>query len=87
MRHATQRRRGVTLTQVAATIAEAGKPLTRGDLVERIKATGKEINSKDAPRYIGTILWRNDDVFESVEGQGYWLVGVDRPEPERNTML
>jgi hypothetical protein len=39
------------------------------------------IPSDDKPRYLGTILWRNSDTFESVDG-GYWLKGVPLPKEE-----
>lgn len=64
----------------AEAILEAGKPMLRGELVDWIEARGVQIHSDDKPRYIGTILWRNDDRFENIEGRGYWLKG--RPIPD-----
>lgn len=64
-------------------LKDAGKPLHRGQLVEEVEKRGHSIPSDDKPRYLGTILWRNGDMFESVEGRGYWLKGVPLPdEPE-----
>ncbi|WP_439371790.1 hypothetical protein [Bradyrhizobium sp. DASA03120] len=64
-------------------LKEAGRPLQRGDLVEEVEKRGHSIPSTDKPRYLGTILWRHQDVFESHEGKGYWLKNVPLPdEPE-----
>lgn len=31
------------------------------------------MESKDKPRYVGTILWRLSEQFVNLEGKGYWL--------------
>lgn len=56
-------------------IKDEGHPMTRAELVSAIEARGVPIPSSDKPRYIGTILWRNQDKFENIEGAGYWLRG------------
>jgi hypothetical protein len=60
----------------------AGHPLTRGELVERVEEMGYEIHSEDKPRYIGTLMWRNEEMFENIEGRGYWLKGVPLPQDD-----
>jgi len=60
-------------------ILEAGHPIQRGDLVRRIEESGLPIHSNDKGKYIGTVLWRNDDVFTNVEGHGYWIKDKDLP--------
>ena len=61
-------------------IRDAGRPIQRGDLVAAIEATGLEIFSEDKPRYIGTLLWRNKDRFENIEGEGYVLTSMKPSE-------
>ena len=77
-----RRRKSSQPQQIAASaeqlIRSAGRPLTRGELAEKMKEAGITIESSDIPRYIGTVLWRMPDKFENVE-DGYWLVGVTRP--------
>lgn len=64
-------------------IRAAGRPMTRGQIVERIEATGIGIPSEDKARYLGTILWRQKNRFINVEGEGYWLKGEPiPPNPE-----
>jgi hypothetical protein len=57
-------------------IQAAGRPLNRAEIVERLEAAGIELNSNDKPRYIGTILWRNQPRFIYLEGRGYAVQGV-----------
>lgn len=63
-------------------IESAGRPLQRGELVDIIEGMGVPIHSEDKPRYIGTILWRNEDRFENIEGKGYWLKARKIPDYE-----
>ena len=60
-------------------LKDVNRPLQRGEFVTEMEKRGHMIPSDDKPRYLGTILWRNSDTFESV-GQGYWLKGVPIPE-------
>jgi hypothetical protein len=69
----------------ARVILDAGRPLARGELVERIEKHGITIKSDDKPRYVGTILWRNAHRFMNIEGEGYWL--KDRPIPSEQGKL
>lgn len=57
-------------------IRAAGRPLTRAEIVEELEAIGFKLNSSDKPRYIGTILWRNQPRFIYLEGRGYAVDGV-----------
>jgi hypothetical protein len=63
-------------------IESANRPLPRGELVDALEGMGVPLYSDDKPRYIGTILWRNMDRFENIEGRGYWLKGRPLPETE-----
>jgi hypothetical protein len=63
-------------------LKDVGYPLQRGMFVEEVEKRGHMIPSEDKGRYLGTILWRHSDVFESVEGRGYWLKGVRVPDPD-----
>lgn len=56
-------------------ISEANTPLTRYELVEGIEKMGIEIYATNPPKYIGTLLWRNQDRFVSVE-DGYITISM-----------
>jgi hypothetical protein len=62
-------------------IREAGKPLTRGDIIDALEARQVDLPGQDKPRYIGTIMWRNKSKFQQIEGLGYWLRGLPWPLP------
>lgn len=64
---------------VEKVIRDMGQPLQRGDIVDMLEIEGHKIRSADKPRYIGTILWRNNDRFVNIEGRGYWLKDVPLP--------
>lgn len=55
-------------------IREAGRPLTRGEIVEGMDRLNVTIHAADKSKYIGTLLWRNKDMFRSTGGDGYDLV-------------
>jgi hypothetical protein len=71
----------------ARVLRDVGRPLQRMDLVAEIERRGVEIPSMDKARYIGTILWRNQDVFENFEGVGYWLRGTPLPDPDQYSLV
>jgi hypothetical protein len=57
-------------------------PMTRGEIADAIERRGTRLPGADRTekaKYVGTILWRNSEIFENREGKGYWLVG--RPVP------
>lgn len=60
-------------------IREHGEPMRRGEIVEAVEALGFEIHSTDKNRYVGTILWRNIDIFDNIEGYGYWVRKLGPP--------
>lgn len=55
-------------------LKDAGKPMTRFELVPAIEARGLKIGGKDKARNLGTILWRSVEIEST--GDGYWLKGV-----------
>ena len=61
-----------------AALREAGRPLTRFELIPLVEAQGCIIGGTDKARNLGTILWRSKQ-FEST-GDGYWPLGVSRKE-------
>lgn len=60
-------------------LKELNRPLTRGEILEELEKRDIKIDSPNKGKYVGTILWRNSDVFRNVEGSGYWL--TDAPHP------
>jgi hypothetical protein len=68
-----------------AILQDFGVPLTRGELAAELEARRVRLPGKDKEnraRYVGTILWRNQDRFENIEGKGYWLKGIPIPDSE-----
>lgn len=81
LRTSRPRGRPADLARIMETIIkDANRPLSRSEIAAEMLKRGHEIPSDDKPRYLGTILWRNGDIFEQVEGRGYWLKG--RPVPD-----
>jgi hypothetical protein len=67
----------------AGIIKQLGRPASRGELATLLVRLGKTIPGADQEsraRYVGTIMWRNRDRFENIEGRGYWLRGVPLSE-------
>lgn len=56
-------------------ITEAGEPVTRGDLYERLKARNIVVEGKDPEQVLSTMLWRTRDSVPIVRLKtgGYWL--------------
>ena len=63
-------------------LASATAPMPRGELRRHLAQAGIEIRSKDANKYLGTVLWRNSDIFTNIEGRGYWLKERRLPDDE-----
>jgi hypothetical protein len=70
-------------------LVERGRPMTRTQLTEALKARGLNMPSADEARYLGTVLWRHRDEFVNIDGEGYWPrdllcveVGYIPEEPE-----
>jgi hypothetical protein len=58
---------------IRETIIEAGKPLTRGQILRRLDAKDVRVGGKaDRSKNMGTILWRLRDDFVNLTGYGYW---------------
>jgi hypothetical protein len=68
-------------------LKDTGHPMQRGQLVEEVEKRGHVIPSEDKPRYLGTILWRREDKFVSIEGRGYWLKNVSVPPSDDPDLL
>lgn len=67
-------------------IAEAGKPLTTGELVEAARKLGAHVGGKDPRINLGSSLSR-DERFKSVQwgdGRAWWFKG--RPLPARTSL-
>ena len=52
-------------------IREGAEPIPRGELLTRLAETGITVPGTFADKNLGTILWRNQSLFEHVRGQGY----------------
>jgi hypothetical protein len=67
-------------------LQDHGQPLTRGELAAELELRKVHLPGKDKEsrsRYVGTVLWRNRDRFENLEGKGYWLKDVPIPETDQ----
>ena len=61
---------------------EKNRAMTRGELAQELERRGTPLpnGGKDArAKYVGTILWRNGEIFENHEGHGYWFAGKPIP--------
>lgn len=65
--------------QAARLIEEAGRPLTRSQIVEMLKERGVLLVGSDVNKNVGTILWRQKGRFVNLPKLGYWL--ADKPLP------
>lgn len=62
-------------------IRDAGRPLTRGMLLNRLDRHGVVVGGEaDRAKNMGTIMWRLRADFVNLTGYGYWL--RDEPFPE-----
>lgn len=53
-------------------ILEAGRPLTRTELVRAMDERRIPVGGTDRAKNMGTMMWRLNDDFVSLEGLGYW---------------
>lgn len=60
-------------------ILEAGRPLTRSELLQTLDAAGHKIEGGDRSKVLGTNLWRSKR-FHNLKGAGYWPLGHPIPE-------
>lgn len=61
-------------------ILEANRPLTRGQLLEKLEAAGFNVEGGDKSKVLGTNLWRSKR-FLTLEKGGYWPVSTPLPPP------
>ena len=59
-------------------ITRVNRPMTRGEIAERLIKNGMALPLTDPAKYVGTILWRNEKIFVNIEGEGYWIRGKRR---------
>jgi hypothetical protein len=77
----------VAMAQDILTINKS--PMTRGEIADEIERRGTSLPGSDRAekaKYVGTILWRNSEIFENQEGRGYWLVGQSLPATAQNIL-
>lgn len=70
------RRRGAPNQFVALieqVIKDAGKPLSRADIVSEIESKDISIPGQHKTKYVGTLMWREREKFIHIVGHGYWL--------------
>jgi hypothetical protein len=67
--------------QAYAILKKAGRPMSRIELLEELKAGGIEVGTTNPPKSIGRIMW-NADEFEYVDN-GYWIKGEALPKDYR----
>lgn len=78
-------RRDVTLKAVEY-IREAGRPLSRAEIWERLLADNIIIYGKNPEMVLSTMLWRTNDLIRRLRGGGYWPIG-DPPPPGHSTAI
>lgn len=66
-------RRFVTLKCIEY-IREAGRPLSRAELFDKLNKNGVVLNGKNPEMVLSTMLWRTDDLIKRLKGGGYWPV-------------
>ncbi len=59
-------------------ILAAGKPMTRGELVPKLIASGFELEGGDKNKVFGTNLWRSNR-FLNLKRAGYWPKSAPLP--------
>lgn len=65
---------------IEAIIREAGRPLTRGNLLRKLDQRGTPVGGQaDRAKNMGTIMWRLKEHFVNLPGYGYWLKDVPYP--------
>jgi hypothetical protein len=54
-------------------ILEAGEPVPRRELFEKLATRGVHISGKDPEMVLSTMMWRMPQDFIRLHGHGYWL--------------
>lgn len=65
------------------TILQAGRPLSRGEIVQRLESEGFIFQGSDKVKVFGTNLWRSRR-FVSLKGLGYWPEAHPLPDNFHN---
>ena len=65
--------------QAAQLIEDAGRPLTRSQIVQKLKERGVQLAGGDINKNVGTILWRQKGRFVNLPRLGYWLADKRLP--------
>lgn len=60
-------------------LKEAGRPLKRSELLDRLTKAGIVLNSDKPLKRIGKIMWDAKDEFTN-HGEGYWFAGESFPK-------
>ena len=58
-------------------LSEAGRPLSRRQIYDRLAAKGVRVEGSDPIKALGTMLWRANKRLVQLDGFGYWI--KDRP--------
>lgn len=61
-------------------ILQAGRPLTRFQLLRHLLDAGHKIEGGDQSKVLGTNLWRSTR-FHNIQGAGYWPKSTPIPAP------
>lgn len=64
------------LASLFAILSEDGEMLDRNTLLERLSERGVTVPGMYPNKNLATILWRNQTLFEHVQGEGYRWTGV-----------
>lgn len=67
-------------------ILDAGRPLTRGQLLAKLEEAGHLIEGGDKSKVLGTNLWRSRR-FHNIRGVGYWPKKTPIPEQFRHFVI
>lgn len=71
--------RGEVADHALALIRDAGHPLPRTELYERLTSNGLKLEGKDPLMVFSTMLWRERSRVARIRGHGYWP--ADQPYP------
>ncbi|RWM07955.1 hypothetical protein [Mesorhizobium sp.] len=64
-------------------LREAGHPLTRSEVLERLNHAGVKIDAKVPIKRVAKVMWSSPE-FVNV-GDGYWFAGEPIPDPQGGT--
>jgi len=65
------------VSAVEKILSSAEKPMTRGELLNELKALGLEIGGSNPANTLGTTISRDPERFVNLKGLGYWLRSRD----------